>query len=221
MAAMDCPALCAPDAGQPGTPVAVRCFSEAALMAAVAEEMGGEDDEVEAPDAPEPTASGLGAKAVPVVAATSPAPFPRVARQPATATTVATAVSKPVGPETLASLISRSCARATTCGCEKKPQATCEADSARDGAAGGAALFTCLIDLDCAAICDPKAGEPGTAAYTRCVEPVIQRIRAEAAAGSAGSDAAYRTRMGIINNFPTGGGKRRFYDSAGRLIREE
>jgi hypothetical protein len=115
--------------------------------------------------------------------------------------------------------IQAACASEAACGCGVP---NCEAKYAENAALGGAALFQCLAALDCAAKCDPAAGQPGAVAHTTCIAPAIRRIEAEAAAKAAESEAAYRARMGIINNYPTGGvPKKRIYDQNGNLLREE
>ena len=203
MAEVECAALCAPDAGQPGTVVATTCFSEAAIMAALA----AEQEEVVPGDL------------VPV--AEPSAPPPPTPETPATVEVAPATKPGEAGAGTVAALIRRACSRGTACGCPTTTEAECEAAYARDGASGGPALFTCLAALDCAATCEPNAGTPGTQAYARCVAPAIARIKSAAEAGAAEAAARRGTTMSIINNYPTGGAKRRVYDQSGRLIREE
>ncbi|MEZ4472258.1 MAG: hypothetical protein R3F60_15975 [bacterium] len=204
IASLECAALCAPDAGQPGSVAAQKCFSEAALMAAMAEEAG------EAAPIAEPPP-----EAPPEIAVDPPV-------EPPVEPTAPAEVLPLVAAGSLEALIRQSCQHGFECGCPKMSQAECEARGMAEGSAGGPELFTCLIGLDCAAMCDPKAGEPGTVAYSRCVGPAIERINAAAAAGAAERAAGHRLRMGIINNYPTGRAPRkRIYDQNGNFLREE
>ncbi len=115
--------------------------------------------------------------------------------------------------------IQAACASEAACGCGKPD---CESIYAKSAHTGGVELFSCLAALDCAAKCDPKAGDPGTVAHATCVAPAIQRIEADAAAKAAESAAGHKAVMGVINNYPTGGvPKKRIYDQNGNFLREE
>lgn len=174
-----------------------------------------EEVEVDEPEIEVP--AELPVEAMPVIEA--PVEAPPVAEAPPEAPPVVQPppVALPAGD--VGAAIQAACASEAACGCGVPD---CEAKYAQNAALGGAGLFQCLAALDCAAKCDPAAGQPGAVAHTTCIAPVIRRIEADAAAKAAESAAGHKAVMGIINNYPTGGvPKKRIYDQNGNLIREE